>query len=72
MKNLFILQILFLLLITSEAFPQQGNMSFGISSGVSLNTNSYKFETGNSYLDTSYSNDIKPAFNPGILVIMTL
>jgi hypothetical protein len=62
------LMILMLMIITSEAFSQQGKTSYGFFSGVSLNTNSYDYETGNSYLDTSYTTDIKAAFNLGMFV----
>lgn len=58
--------ISFLFLFQLDAFPQQGKRSYGIFSGVSLNTNSLSLETGNDYLDTSYSNSIKPAFNIGM------
>jgi hypothetical protein len=56
-------------MFTSTAFTQQGKISLGIFSGISLNTNSYQFESGNNFLDTSYSNDIKPAFNLGMFVM---
>ena len=63
------LQVLFLFLFTSLAFPQQNQKSsYGIFSGVSLNTNSYKFEGENSLLDTSYTNNTKAAFNLGMFV----
>lgn len=58
--------VLLLFLITAPAIPQQEKMSFGIFSGVSLNTNSYTYETGGNYLDTSYSNNVKTAFNIGM------
>lgn len=66
MKNTFRITVLLLFLITEPAFPQQEKMSFGIFSGVNLSTNSYTYETGSNYLDTSYSNDVKTGFNLGM------
>lgn len=69
MKNLLYILIMYLLIFSSEAFSQEEKMSYGIFSGVSLNTNSYDYETGSSYIDTSYTNDSKAAFNLGIYVM---
>ncbi|MDQ3019784.1 MAG: PorT family protein [Bacteroidota bacterium] len=69
MKNNFTFPFLFIFLFSLTAYSQQENGSFGIFSGISLNTNSYDFEFGNSYLDTSYTNDIKTAFNIGAFVL---
>lgn len=60
---------MYLLIVTSGALSQEEKMSYGIFSGVSLNTNSYDYETGSSYLDTSYTNDTKAAFNLGMYVM---
>ena len=69
MKTHYMLQVLFLFLFTSAASPQQDQKtSFGIFSGVSLNTNSYEFEDNNNLFDTSYSNSTKAAFNIGMFV----
>lgn len=69
MKTHYMLQVLFLFLFTSLASPQQNQKSgYGIFTGVSLNTNSYKFEGDNSLLDTSYTNNTKAAFNLGMFV----
>jgi hypothetical protein len=69
MKNLFLILIMYLLFVTSGVLSQEEKMSYGIFSGVSLNTNSYDYETGSSYLDTSYTNDTKAAFNLGMYVM---
>lgn len=68
MKTFIMLPVLFLFLFTSQAFPQNGKYGFGIFSGVSLNTNSYEFDNGNELFDTSYTNDIKTAFNLGLFI----
>ncbi|MBK8983961.1 MAG: PorT family protein [Ignavibacteria bacterium] len=68
MKNFFTLVVLSLLFTASGALPQDGKMNYGIFSGVSLNTNSFEYETGSSFLDTSYTNEIKPAFNIGLFL----
>lgn len=70
MKTHYMLPVLFLFLFTSTVFPQQNQKtSYGIFSGVSLNTNSYEFEDKNNLIDTSYSNSTKAAFNLGVFVI---
>jgi hypothetical protein len=69
MKILISILIMHLLFVTSAALSQDEKMSYGIFSGVSLNTNSYDYETGSSYLDTSYTNDSKVAFNLGMYVM---
>ena len=68
MKNLFLPFILFLLLTASRGFPQDGKMNYGIFSGVGLNTNSFEYETASSFLDTSYTNEIKASFNIGLFL----
>ena len=70
MKTQYMLPVLFLFIFSSAAFSQQNQKtSFGIFSGVSLNTNSYEFEDNNNLFDTSYSNSTKTAFNLGMFVI---
>jgi hypothetical protein len=66
------IQVLFLFICTSAALPQKSKTAFGIFSGVSLNTNTYSFEAGGNLPDTSYSNDIKYAFNLGMFIAYDL
>ncbi|MCX6160965.1 MAG: hypothetical protein NTV87_06475, partial [Ignavibacteriae bacterium] len=65
MKKYFALLILILLFCSSDVYTQQEKGSYGIFSGVSLNTNSFNYSFGSTFMDTSFTNDIKPAFNIG-------
>ena len=69
MKNIIIALILFLFLYASNAIPQESKGSFGIFSGITLNTNSYSYDDKNNYLDTSYTSKIKTSFSVGMLVM---